>query len=114
MRDALMHTEEYAGFTIRYYICEEDASPRGQFMADDGSDDEELLAKIDDGTYMWFAAKVTASKAGVVLGTDYLSCCCYESFGDFLEDAYAVDMRDAAIEEARDTLKRLADNSPDF
>lgn len=78
MHEELVHEETRAGFKVRLYFREEVASPRGQFMTEDGEDDEELLADIESGRYMWFCAKVTVSKAGVTLGTDYLGCCCYE------------------------------------
>lgn len=109
MHKELIETEEHDGFTIRFYACEEDCSPRGQFQNEDGSDDEETLAKIADGTYAWFCAMVTAEKAGVVLGTDYLGGCCYDSPRDFWrsEDGYKPDMIAAAIDEAHKTLKLL-------
>lgn len=109
MQSLMIHEENYEGFTIRFYVEPEDESPRGQFMNEDGSDDEEILAKIEDGTYEWFCVKVTASKAGVELATDYLGGCCYASYEDFLTpDGYAADMRATVVEEARKTLAALA------
>ncbi len=100
-----IHTEEREGFDIAFYACEEDESPRGQFQNEDGSDDEELLAKIADGTYAWFCTKVTASKAGVELGVDWLGECCYESAAAFVrEEGYYPDMVARAIADARQTL----------
>lgn len=105
-----IHTEERDGFEINFYVCEEEMSPRGQFQLEDGSDDEELLSKIADGTYAWFCAKVTASKAGVVLGGDYLGGCCCESAQAFVTAGdYYEDMVAEAIREARRTIAKLAE-----
>lgn len=102
-------TEERDGFTIECAIAPEDYSPRGQFMNEDGSDDEEVLAKIASGEYEWFQVRVTALKAGIALGWDYLGGCCYASFSDFMvEDGYYADMVATAIDEAKATIAKLA------
>lgn len=106
----IIHTEERDGFTIELAVAPEDFSPRGQFQNEDGSDDEDTIQKIADGTYDWFQARVTASKAGIVLGTDYLGGCCYESARDFVtieEGGYYTDMVRSAITEAKASLARL-------
>lgn len=108
MTSNLIHEWEAEGFTLRFYAEPEDESPRGQFQLDDGSDDDDLIAKIENGTYAWFCATVTASKAGVVLATDYLGCCCYESEAAFLTaDGYAKDMESTVIREARKIIAKL-------
>ena len=102
--------EEVGGFIIDFYACEEYTSPRGQFQNEDGSDDEETIGRIRDGTYAWFCAKVTASRAGVVLGTDYLGGCCYDSpqqFWDMGDGYYKSNMIAAAIAEAVATIEAL-------
>lgn len=106
----LVHEETREGFTIRFFAQPEEISPRGQFQNEDGSDDEETISKIEDGTYAWFCAKVTASKAGVTLGADYLGACCYDSEAAFVTpDGYYPDMVNAAIEEAKATLATLCE-----
>ena len=106
-----IHREEREGFTIDFYACEEGISPRGEFMDEEGNDDEETLAKIADGTYAYFCAKVTASKEGVELATDYLGACCYNSAEEFCTtyaDGYYADMVATVIEEAKATIGKLA------
>lgn len=108
MQHDLRHEETIDGFTIRFYREDEDESPRGQFQNEDGSDDEDTIRKIDNGTYDWFCVKVTASKEGIQLASDYLGGCCYESFEDFLTpDGYAADMRADIIAEAKRVLAQL-------
>lgn len=105
----LIHTEVREGFTINTYRLDEDMSPRGQFQAEDGSDDEELLADIESGKYDWFAVKVEARRAGVVLGADYLGTCCYETPFHFVEAGdYYDSMVAEAIEQAKTKLGVLA------
>lgn len=108
MLDAV-HTEESPeGFVFNLYLLEEDESPRDNFMNEDGSDDEETIRKIADGTYLWFCAKVTCSKAGIVLGTDYLGACCYANVADFVvPTGYWPDMKAQALAEAKITLTKL-------
>jgi len=105
----LIDTREVDGFTIETYAHHENESPRGQFMNEDGSDDEETIAKIHNGEYAWFAAQVCASKAGITLGSDWIGCCCYESEAAFItpDDGYWPDMVNAAITEARAKLSEL-------
>jgi hypothetical protein len=108
MNRELIHTEEREGFTIQLWRRDEDMSPRGQFQREDGSDDEELIHDIESGRYDWFCAEVTASKADVVLGHDFLGGCCYESAKDFVTpDGYYPDMVAEAIAEAREKLAEL-------
>lgn len=96
------YSEEHEGFKVRLYLEEADYSPRDGF-----GDDDDVLSKIADGTYLWFTAHVTASKNGVELGHDYLGGCCYESADSFRACGYWNDMRDTAIAEARQVIARL-------
>lgn len=106
--EELAHEEVREGFTIRLYLCEEDMSPSDSFDYEE-EDMADLLEKIDRGVYLWFMAKVTASKAGVELGADYLGGCCYESAEDFMaEGGYWEDMVSEALEEARKKITELA------
>lgn len=104
----LIDKREQDGFTIHCYALPEDMSPVGHFASGDDKADQEIIDKINDGTYRWFMVKVTASKEGIELGTDYLGGCCYESESEFVkEDDYYSDMRNAAIDEAKTILKKL-------
>jgi hypothetical protein len=58
---------------------------------------------------LYFIAKVTASKHGIELGTDYLGGCCYDRISEFLNDPYFSDMVDNVITEAKETIKKLTE-----
>lgn len=103
MNRELISTTEIDGFEIKFYAMPEDMHPNDAF--DDGG---ETAAAIHAGEYEWFMACVTASKAGVELGSDYLGACCYQSAADFVEELYFEDMAAAAINEAREKLAELA------
>lgn len=101
----LIHTEDFEGFTIRGYACEEDLNPADHF------EDEEVIEGIRSGRYDWFCAKVTASKNGIKLADDYLGGCCYESVREFFNevDGYYHDMRAVVVEAAKAAIKELAE-----
>jgi len=84
----------------------------------DGDGDEEgkrqhreLCEGIENGWYVYFCAKITASKYGIELGSTYLGCCIYEWYDDFIEDDYCKDMIDEAIAKAKDNIKRLCEDA---
>ena len=110
MYQELIHTEKCGGFDIHFYACEEHTHPRDSF--DDSVDDiAEICRKIDNCTYVWFIAKVTASKAGIELASDYLGCCLYDSCQQFVEEnGYYADMKARVIEEAKQTIHILAED----
>lgn len=99
----LINTEERDGFELRFYAAPEEMHPNDCF-----DDDGETARAIAAGEYVWFTAKVTANKAGIELGADYLGACCYPSGSDFLEELYYEDMAAAAINEAQEKLAELA------
>ena len=103
----VVHTDEVEGYTIELAVAPEEDSPRDHFYSGDGDIDEGICRAINAGDLQWFVARVTASLDGVVLGTDYLEACCYESVRDFLTDGYYRDMVGQAITEAELTLARL-------
>lgn len=109
MYQALIHAEYCDGFDIRFYALPEESHPRYSF--DDSVDDiADICRKIDNGTYVWFVAKVTASKAGVELASDYLGGCLYDSYQQFVTDnGYYADMKARVIEEAKQTIHVLAE-----
>jgi len=100
----LVHTETQEGFAINLYVLPEYDSP---FWLDDEEEQAELMDKIERGILVYFCAKVTASKAGVELGTDYLGSCCYESLKQFIADDYYVEMKSTAISEANAKIQEL-------
>lgn len=99
-------TETIDGFDITFSVGPEDMAPDWDFETD--ADRDELLRKIENGTFLWFVAKVTASKNGIELASDYLGGCCYESTDEFIEDAYYFDMVQNVISEAREAIVKLA------
>jgi hypothetical protein len=109
MYQELIHEEEAEGFTIRFYALPEDSHPRDSFD-DTCHDIAEICRKIDTGHYVWFTAKVTASKTDIELAADYLGACLYESCAQFVRDNdYYADMKDRVIEEAKQTIHILAE-----
>jgi hypothetical protein len=81
---------------------------------DDSVDDlAQLAVDIEAGKYLYFCARVSAYKHGVLLAQEYLGCCLYESLQQFHDASdYYADMVDTAIEQARAKLQELtSDNS---
>jgi hypothetical protein len=100
-------TEDTQGFHIVFSVRPEDIHPRASF--DDSCHDiEDICNKIDNGTYVWFIARVEAYRHGVLLATDYLGGCLYENYQDFLSDGYYEDMVSNVIAEATQTIEKLA------
>lgn len=96
--------EIFEGFDIYLDFCEEIDSPDWD-MTD--NEKAELLKKIDNGSLLWFCAKVRACKNSIELGTDYLGACCYASKEEFMIGGYYEDMRAQAISEAKDAIQKL-------
>ena len=104
------HEETVDGFDIVLHTTGETEPPDWDFESEE--DRAETMRKIDDGTWDYFIARVTASKHGIVLGTDYLGGCCYDSVSQFVEDGdYYKGMVQEAIEEARETLEKLKEST---
>ena len=104
------HTEEFEGFTVTLELLPEDTLPQDQF-AGDPEQDAEIFRLIESGFYLWFCAKVTASRNGIALATDYLGGCCYESADQFVAGAYFEDMRRTVVDAARATITKLAQSN---
>ena len=68
----------------------------------------EICRKIDAGLYAWFAVRVEAYKGGILLGSDYLGGCLYDTPMQFVKESgnYS-DMVDNAVQEAKDALEKL-------
>jgi hypothetical protein len=104
----LIHSEEYKGFDINFYATHEDMHPSDCF-GDLVENIDEYCQKINDGEYVWFVAKVTASKHGIELADDYLGGCLYDSAKAFVtEDGYYADMRETVVKEAVENIQLLA------
>lgn len=102
-----MHEEEQDGFTIRLSVTPEDQPIDWDFETEE--DRLETLEKIDNGSLVYFIARVEAVKCGIVLASDYLGGCCYESVQDFVDEkGYYQDMVDAVILEAGEMIEELS------
>lgn len=101
------YDEEREGFTVRWYTtpCEDEWDGTDE----NGGPDLETIEAIANGTLEHFDVKCEVSKAGVVLGTDYLGGCCYESFSGFVEgeSGYHTDMIQNAMREARANIAKI-------
>jgi hypothetical protein len=103
-----IHTEIAAGFDIVFSVAHEDSQPDWDFENEE--DRQDTLRRIDNGDLVWFVARVQAFKNGVLLGTDYLGGCCYDSYMQFVESSdYYSDMAETAVNEARQTIAKLTE-----
>jgi hypothetical protein len=101
-----MHEEVKEGFTIHLSVAPEDMEPDWDFESEE--DRQEIFRKINNGTLAYFVAKVTASKNGIELSSDYLGGCCYDSVEQFVKDNdYYADMVDRCISEAEAAIEAL-------
>lgn len=100
-----IHTEDRNGFKIDFYAVEDFQDVRGQFEDEDAA---EIIAQLEAGDLVQFTAKVTASKNGIELASDYLGGCFYKDEKDFVnnEDYYG-DMVQTVIEEAKQAIIAL-------
>lgn len=99
------HEMEKDGFTVRLELLPEFEGPDWDFESEEERAD--LIRKIEQGALLWFCARVSAWKAGVELGVDYLGGCCYDSVSDFVGGEYFADMVDSAVAEARTKITAL-------
>jgi hypothetical protein len=101
----LIERTERDGFTIIVDKTYEDINPRDQFEADDI---DEILRKIDNGTYEWFMLRVRVLVEELELGSHYLGGCLYEDARDVLSDGTAEDCIGEALKEAKAQVYRLS------
>jgi len=102
-----IHTEDTRGFHVVFSVTQEDFHPRDCF---DLTEDElaDLCDKIDRGLYAWFAARIDVYQQGILLGSDFLGGCLYETPMHFVKESdYYDDMINNAIEDAKYNLKKL-------
>lgn len=99
-----IHADTIDGFDVIVSVAPEEDDPRGHF-----DDDGETAQAIADGALDWFMVRVEAQRAGATLGLDYLGGCCYRSALDFVRetDGYYVDMVSRAIDDARETIRKI-------
>ncbi len=112
----MRHYEELAkyhrdGFDIVVDKTWEDIDPRGQF---DLPDVEEILMKIDEGTYDWFMLRVRVFFDAHEMGSHYLGGCLYEDAKQVLTDGTAEDCISQAMDEAKQEIVRLREKLADL
>lgn len=101
-----IHTETAAGFDIVFSVAPETDAPDWDF--DSGEDRQDLIDRINDGRMAWFVARVQAFKNGILLGTDYLGGCCYDSPMQFVNASdYYGEMVENAVAEAQEAIEKL-------
>ena len=118
MRDKeLIKTETIGEFEINTYFFPEEIHPDDLFdyeaLASDNQTAaeyrEDLLNGIESGRYLWIIGQVTAWKNGIELASTSLGACLHDSADDFFdENGYYPDMVKEVINEAKNTIKKLA------
>ena len=101
-----VNSEDIDGFRVVLSFAPEDMHPRDFF--DDIHDIADICDKIDRGLLLWFVARVEAYKHGVLLGSDHLGGCLYESVRDFIKGGYYVDMVLNVTSEAKQMIAKLS------
>lgn len=101
-----IHTDTNSGFDIVFSAAPETDAPDWDFEND--QDRQDTLRRINNGSLAYFIARVQAFKHGVLLGTDYLGGCCYDTPMQFVKDNdYYADMVQTAINEANQQIAKL-------
>ena len=104
-----VHVENYNGFDISFEAMPEHCSISSSF--DDSMENiQKLIDDVNNYRAEWFIAKVSASKNGIELSTEYLGGCYYESAKDFYtkyKGDYYSDMREQVIKEAKEVVNKL-------
>ena len=93
------------GFDIVVDKTYEDMHPRDSFEADDM---DEIIRKIDNGTYDWFMLRVRVMVEGLELGSSYLGGCLYSDAKEVLTDGIAEDFIAEAMKEAKTKVYALS------
>jgi len=96
---------ERDGFSVIVDKTYEDFNPRDHFESDDI---DEILRKIDNGTYEWFMLRVRVLVEGLELGSHYLGGCLYEDPREVLSDGTAEDCIGEAMTEAKSQVYRMS------
>ena len=96
---------ERMGFDVIVDKTWEDLDLRGQF---EDSDLDEIVDKVNNGTYEWFMLRVRVMFEGHEMGSAYLGGCLYEDAREVLTDGTAEDLIDQALREAKQEVNNLA------
>ena len=97
-----IHTEDRDGFKIDFYAVEDFTDASEMYEDDEAA---EIMAQLEAGDLVQFTAKVTASKNGIELASDYLGSCFYKTEKDFVNnDWYYGDMVQTVIAEAKQAI----------
>ena len=102
-----IHTEDTRGFHVVFSVTPEDSHPRDCF---DLTEEElkDLCDKIDRGLYAWFDARIDVYQDGMLLGSDFLGGCLYETPMHFVKESeYYDDMINNAIADAEHSLIKI-------
>lgn len=103
-----IRSETAAGFDIVFSIKPEDSPPDWDF--ENEQDRQDTLNRIERGDLAYFVARVEAFKNGVLLSTDYLGGCCYDTPQQFVDHSdYYGGMVERVVEEARETISKLCE-----
>ena len=99
-----VYTFKTARFALELAI-----EPEQAYLPDwDFESDEErnaLIERIENGSVLWFVARVRVTLDGRELAADYLGGCCYDTIEEFRRDGYFYDMARSALKDARATLR---------
>ena len=96
---------ERNGYDIIVDKTYEDMHPRDHFEADDM---DEIIRKIDNGTYEWFMLRVRVLVEGLELAQEHLGGCLYSDPKEVLTDGTAEDLIDTALVYAKTQVYRLS------
>jgi hypothetical protein len=96
---------ERDGYEIIVDKTYEDFNPRDHFEADDM---DEIIRKIDNGTYEWFMLRVRVLVEGHELASEYLGGCLYSEPKEVLTDGTAEDLIHTAMMDAKTQVYRLS------
>ena len=95
------------GFDITFNALAEDV-PLSDTLDCTDQELKEYYKKLENYDLVYFCAEVTASRCGVNLAHNYLGCCIYVSYDDFIQaNDYIQDMIQMAVEDAKHTLKQM-------
>lgn len=102
-----VHKEKAAEFDIVFSYAHEIGLPGWDLSTEEM---ESYRKRIDSGDLVCFVACVQAYKCDVLLSTNYLGECCYDSVLQFVESSdYYGEMVEDAVQSARLKIKELAE-----
>lgn len=99
------------GFDVTVDVCAED-TPLQDCYDDTCYDISDMVRKVNYGVLDWFRVRVTVHVAGVEWGRADLGGCLYADATDVLCDGVAEDLVQEALDQARETSRKLQDQLP--